>query len=286
MMRLVGGWEYLSKVFPRQWFHDFVIANPGSWHLLNVPPLGGCVLPVVAGTWMCSALAADRPVRYVVRFAFLAVTLICLSALQHLLTDFSDYRDFTAIFALMVAGLFFVLVASRLPRMRRTVLFVYAAGVALFNYVDLGVLHGRLHATADYAWRSQAVMERLLAMVRSGEVSRLEVRRAMVVLDDFFPLEQFYLEALDHLGMKITVVRATPFCSGGNEVVKRSAEGCEGFLLVWHARQCRSPEPGRLPGVVGRAYGPICSDPKAEFTDRSATEVAVDAPHATFVRSW
>src|SRR5262249_61287500 len=107
-------WGYLTTAYPSQWVLSFVRGTGRSWYLVDLPPLGGLALPILAATWLCSAAAVPgRALRYLLHLGALVALLLALSALQHVLTDFSDSPDFTMIFPLTRARFPFVLRASR-----------------------------------------------------------------------------------------------------------------------------------------------------------------------------
>ena len=160
-------WMFLTTRFPKEIYRSFLVGRPKQWFLLlDVSSLGGFVLPVVGAMWIFSTLAfPGRKLRYIVHLLLLAGMLVGLSVMQHLVTDFCSYRDFTLIIALMVAGLVFVLRASRLSGIRAVMTWTFIVFVSLYNFVDLHSLRGRTYGAPDYAPRSQAVLESVLSEI-------------------------------------------------------------------------------------------------------------------------
>jgi hypothetical protein len=203
-----------------------------------------------------------------------------VAVLQHLLTDFMDYRDLTLIFSLLTTGLLFVLRGARLgPRLQRLVV-ACAFAIAAFNYVDLGNLHGRIHGTGDYAHLSQSTMGGLTRFLQRDRARRLGVARIHVVLDSFFPLQSFYMSDLQRYAIPIEVADADAFCANPEAIVESaSSVGCESFLLVMDTRRCAvggSGEEKSGPRVAGHVYSSTCGDDAARWTNRSRVAIAVD----------
>src|SRR5262249_18624544 len=71
-------------------FERFVRSTPGgSWLLLNVPPLGGLQLPILAACWLASWVALrGRRLRFVLGLVVLVVALGVATLAQHLAADF------------------------------------------------------------------------------------------------------------------------------------------------------------------------------------------------------
>jgi hypothetical protein len=272
-------WPFLVHQFPGSFYHHVFIENGGSWTFLNIAPLGGWIGPLVAGGWILSAWSLrGHRLRCVLYFLSFLIVVSALAIVQHLLTDFSDYRDLTPIIALLISSLFFVFRLPRSGRGLRVVAACYAVAIAVFNYVDLGNLHGKVHSTADYAYVSQQTMERLVAYLERRPPLDLGVSRIYVVLDDFFPLKPFYLKNVERYGIPVVPIDAKNFCTDqGTAVETASAARCDGFLLVTHAQRC----PGSGPSddgarIRGDLYKSICGRPGAGLLDRGKVPIGLE----------
>jgi hypothetical protein len=279
--KLRNNWSYLTSAFPGNWFRLFFVESPGTWALLNIPPLAGPVVPALVGSWILSAWTLPgRRLRYALHLGVFSAAMFAVAGLQHLLTDFGDYRDLTLIFSLLTTGLLFVLRGARLgPRLQWLVL-ASAFAIAGFNYVDLGNLHGRIHGSGDYARLSQSTMEGLTRFLQLDGPQRLGVARIHVVLDSVFPLQGFYMSDLQRYAIPIEVVDANSFCADPEAIVESaSSVGCESFLLVTDTRRCAGRVSGdgkSGPRVAGYVYSSICGDDAARWTKRSRVAIAVD----------
>jgi hypothetical protein len=274
-------WSYLVSMFPRSWFRLFVVKSPGTWSFLNIPPLGGLVVPVVAGTWILSAWSLlGRRLRYLLYLLSFASALLALAVMQHLVTDFAEYRDLLPIFALMVAGLLFVFRAPRLGLGLKLAAVSCAVAVAVFNYVDLAKLHGKIHGTSDYAHLSQQTMEGLAQFLKRRSPEEIGVARIHVVLDSFFPLGSFYLKDLERYAVPIHVIDAKDFCADqGRTVEAASSMACDAFLLVTHSKRCPAPAAADGEGlsrVRGYVHSSICGRLEAGLLDRSKALITID----------
>ena len=281
-----GNWRYLVGAYPGSYFHQLYVDNGGSWVFVNIPPLGGRLVPLVVGAWVLSALTLrGRRLRYLGWFVALVAGLLALAILQHLLTDFADYRDLTAIWTLLVSSLLFVFRAPRCGRYVRAIALGYAVGFAVFNFVDLGKLQGKVHNSGEYAHVSQRTMERLARYLKRQPPESVGVTRIHVVLDSIFPLKPLYLETLARYGVPIEVVDGAKFCEAPAETVeKASAAGCDGFLFVTDSKRCvKQTPPGGDPGwtIQGERYGGICGRPEAGLQDRARVPVPLGGDGAS-----
>ena len=277
--KMQKNWAYLTSSFPHAYYHQLFIENGGSWPFLNIPPLGGLVVPLMAGGWLLAVWSmAGRRLRCLLYVVAFVLALLTLAIFQHLLTDFTDYRNLTPIIALLVTGLLFVFRAPRSGRVLQLVALCYAVAVAVFNYVDLANLHGKLHSTPDYAPFSQQTMEGLVRYLKHRSPTELGVTRIHVVLDSFFPLKPYYLKELARYGVPIEPIDEDQFCADQAGVLERaSAAGCEPFLVVTHTKRCRGRDPAaRTARVDGRLYGSICGSPTAGLPDRPVVPIAID----------
>jgi hypothetical protein len=253
------------RSFPKVWFRLFCVSNPGSWHLLNLPPLGGLVLPLTAGAYVLSCVALrGRRRRYALYcLAFLTGCLL-LSVAQRILAGFQDYRDFTFVFAILVGGLSFLFRIPRLAGVLRVVAVVYAVAFGAYNWVDLGNLHGKVHRSADFAYRSQAVLEEVRALLRAGSLESLGAVRVYVVIEKVVPIELLYLP---HFGSRarVLVVRAEKFCADPDAAFAEAArEGCGGFVFAGNGAYCPNARssrnfPRERPWAL--LFGSVCGRP-------------------------
>jgi hypothetical protein len=260
--RMRDNWGYLTATYPLLWMRSFVLDTRRSWYLVDLPPLGGLALPILAATWLCSAVAVPgRAVRYLLHLGALAALLLALSGFQHVLTDFSDYRDLTMIFALTVAGFLFVFRASRLEGTRKRLAWGLAVAIALYNYADVTQLRGRTHLSYDYAPHSQAVLERVRSLSRQLGRQPFGAARVYVVLDQFVSTERLYLEAFRRRGLPVSVVRTSTYCPNKvAAIVQAAAEDCEAFLWFEDAESCEFPP--WQPSVRGMLFTSACNGPE------------------------
>ena len=277
--KLEKSWNYLTSTYASLWFRVFFLENGGDWHMLNVPPLAGLLVPLVSGSWFLSFWSFRRRcMRYLIYLGVFGVLTLVLSVSQLLLTDFQHKRSFTVIFALMIAGFSFVLRVPRLGWKLKLLAVSYAVAFGIYNYVDLAVLRGKVYGTEDHAHRSQQSMEAIAALLARGEASRLGAGRIYVVVDKFFPLQSFYLEALKRYRVPIHVVEAKKFCSDRAAVEQAaSVAGCAGFLLVAHSKQCRDwrAPAGESAGraINGDLYESLCG--KSAERDRERCRISI-----------
>lgn len=279
--KMQKNWSFLVNAFPRSYYHQLFIDNGGSWPFLNIPPLGGLVVPLVAGAWVLAAWSMrGRRLRYLLYFVAFVSVLLALAVLQHLLTDFADYRDLTPIYALLVAGLLFIFRAPGAGRGLRIVAVCYAVAVAAYNWADLAKLHGKMHITADYAPLSYQTMDALAGFLKQRSPEEIGAKRIHVALDGFFPLQSFYMKELARYGVPIHAIDAKEFCADqGKAVEAASSAGCEAFLLVTHTKRCpaRDETDGAHPSRVrGHLYRSVCGRPGAGVRDREEVSLAID----------
>src|SRR5262245_3627800 len=165
--KMGSNWTFLVHSYPGSYYYQLFISNgEGSLAFLSIPPLGGLFGPVGVGAWFLSAWSLGRRWwRYVAYFVSFVIALLVLAVAQHLLTDFMDYRDVIPIFALLVASLLFVFRLPRSGRFLRLVAICYAVAIAVFNYVDLGNLHGRTYS-AEQAYICQQTTDSWVAYLK------------------------------------------------------------------------------------------------------------------------
>jgi len=274
-------WQHLKSPFLHAWYSTFVTGGPPSWHLLSVPPLGGLTLPVAALSWVFSCWALPgRRLRAALLFASFGVLLCLLTAAVHLVTDFDDRRDLTAVYAVLVAGLLFALRAFALEGRSRFVAVAVAVGICIYNYVDVGRLEGHLYGgPPDRAPISQHAMEALRVLLRKQDVRVTKFRSVYVVVDEIFPLETLYVDSLQRqYGVRMRVVRAPDYCKDeGAAIARILAEECDELLVVSDARYCSQGGAG-AGGVTGVRYLPVCADPQMRGPNRPSLRVELRAP--------
>jgi len=276
-------WPRLTSSFPRVWYSAFVIGAPPSWHLLSVPPLGGLVLPLAGLSWVLSCWAVPgRRLRAALVFASSGVFLCVLSAATHLVTDFEDRRDLTAVYALLVAGLLFALRAFALEGKSRFVAVAVAVGISVYNYVDVGRLQGQQYGgPPDRAPISQHTMETLGAFLGKQDVTVTKGRSVYVVVDEIFPLESLFVDSLQRrYSVRMRTIRAPDYCKDEAAAVARIlAEECGDLLIVSDTRHC-SPGVGQggagAGGVTGVRYLPVCQDPRMGGPNRPSQKLELE----------
>jgi hypothetical protein len=137
-------WTFLTGGFPPLFIRMFFRESAGSWHLLDVPPLGGPTPWLVVGSWIATLLALGRQgVGYAMRLAVLALGLIALTALQHVVTGFENYRDMMLVIGLVTTSVGVVPLIARMDARRGVLLAGWALVVAACNWTDVTALAGR-----------------------------------------------------------------------------------------------------------------------------------------------
>ena len=211
LVKVSENWDHLWNYFPLDFVQMFFRESVGSWHLLNIPPLGGLLGPIVLANWVVTAVAMGRRgVVYGARLVVLGTCLVVLTALQHVLTDFANYRDMTLLLGMMTPGVGFVLLAPGAHAVLRPVLIGYGVAVAAYGYIDVAQLAGRRYAVPEYAPAQQAAMEALRQFWRHREGLRGAVVDAVVT--EPFPLERLYEDAAREHGITLRFVAADAFC--------------------------------------------------------------------------
>jgi hypothetical protein len=202
--------------------------------------LGGLVGPTIATSWIVSAVALGRPgVRYAGGLAVLGVCLAVLTALQHVVTGFEDYRDMMLVVGLATAGIGFVLALPDVRPPVRAALVAYGIVVAAYGYVDVGSLVGRHYGVRDYAPNEQAVAEAVRRYWRSDDGARLRDTALVVVVDAHFPLERLYLAAAREHGIALQFAWAIDVCADPRTAIgKMAANGCCRFEVAMRVGTC------------------------------------------------
>jgi hypothetical protein len=280
MVHVRDNWRYLSTAFPRVRFREFVQECPGSWFLLNTPPLARWALPIMGATWLVSALTIPgRMLRYLGLLLFMIGELLLLTVAQHLLTDFSDYRDYPLVHAATVAGLLFAIRSTCQPGWRGRCAAALALAVACYNWGDVTALRGKRFNYYDYAPRAQEAFERLRGLAGSERFRSWGATRVVVVGEDFIPLEGPYRAVLRRDGIEVRLVKLTDYCSGPEVAVQNAADSaCQAFLVVVPETACNAaipiPQREAKPGLTARLYRSVCS--RAEPAPRLSEPVALD----------
>lgn len=219
--KILGNWAFLTgpfrSVVVRTFFHD----SPGSWHLLNVPPLGGYLPYIVCANWVVTAVAMGwRGPVYVLRLAVLCACLVVLTALQHLVTGFENYRDMTIVLGMMMSGLGFVFLIPRVRPALRVFLTAYALAASAYCYADIAVIAGKHYGVREYASDSQATTENLRRFWRRDE--RLRGAIVHTVIGPSFPLGLVYKAAAQRHGIELRFLEYDDFCRDPSAVVARA----------------------------------------------------------------
>lgn len=219
--KVIGNWGFVRGAFPAVFVQIFFRESPGSWHLLDIAPLGGWVPHVIVANWLVSAVALGRRgLAYVGHLVALAACLLLLTLLQHLVTGFESYRDMTLILGLVTPGIAFVLAAPRARPAGRALLVGWAIAVAAYGWADVPAMAGRHYGVLEYAPRMQAGMEALRRFWRRDGEHRLDGAVVGVVDIGHFPLGPLYVEAARAHGIEIRFLDAEKFCADPNAVVR------------------------------------------------------------------
>jgi hypothetical protein len=280
VVHIRNNWRYLSTAFPRVRFREFVQECPGSWFLMNIPPLGGWALPIMGATWVASALTLPgRMLRYLGMLLFMIGELLLLTVAQHLLTEFSDYRDYPLIHAATVAGLLFAFRGAYQQGWRGRFAAALALAVACYNWGDMMALRGKRFNYYDYAPRAQEAFEQLRDLAGSEHFRSWGATRVVVVGEDFIPLEGPYRAVLRRDGIEVRLVKLTDYCSNPEVAVQNAADAaCQAFLVVVPAAACNDavpiPQREAKPGLTARLYHSVCG--RADPAPRSSEPVTLD----------
>jgi hypothetical protein len=229
------------RVAYQRWY----VQNQGSWHLVDLAPLGGPSVALLSAMWVCSWIVAPRRAGATTAcmVGFVAL-LAALSFLEHVVADSADYRDFPFVFAVTAAGLLFVLRAPALSGTRAPIAWVAAALVAAVNFGDVALLAGHRHTSADYAPQEVALFEALRRHDESAEHGWQELgasRLVVTVADTLVPIRGPYLDLLTARGFKVTTASMLAFCQNRDDVVRAAAKAsCEPFLLAFPLAACRT----------------------------------------------
>ena len=244
-------------------YRRWCVVNQGSWHLVDLAPLGGPSLRLLAAMWVCSWIAAPRRVAPVTAYMIGFIALLGgLSFLQHVVTDPSDYRDFPFVFAVTAAGLLFVLRAPALSGAPAAVAWGVAALVAAVNFGDVAQLAGHRYLSIDYAPQEVAFFEALRHETAGHGSQDLGASRLVVtVADTFVPIRGLYLDLLRARGFTVTTASTFTFWGDRDDVVRAAANvGCDPFLLVYPLTACSSDRTAdEQDQVVVQRYDEPCS---------------------------
>jgi hypothetical protein len=231
-------------------YQRWYVQNQGSWHLVDLAPLGGPTLWLLAAMWAASWIVAPRRALVVTAYmlGFLAL-LGALSLLEHVITDPADYRDFTFVFAVTAAGLLFILRAPVLRGLGGAVAWAVAILVAIVNFGDVALLAGHRYMSLDYAPEEVFVLDALRRETGSHRTEQLGTSLLVVTVADtpMVPMRQLYVELLKARGFTIIPIPTAEFCRNRDEVVGKVKAGCRPFLLAFPLPSCGHEK--ALPGL-------------------------------------
>lgn len=212
--KVIENWGFLTGGFGPMFVRMFFVVSPGSWHLLNIAPLGGHLAEIVAADWVVTALALGRRACvYVGGLVVLFTGLALLTGLQHLVTGFESYRDMMLVLGMVTPGVGFVLLTPRARPLARVLLVGWAAAVATYSYADVAELAGKRYAVVENAPVAQAAMEVLRGFWwRVGE-HRLDGAAVGVVVPAPFRISPLYVEAARAHGIALRFLDPNAFCA-------------------------------------------------------------------------
>jgi hypothetical protein len=243
-------------------YQRWCIQNQASWHLVDLAPLGGPSLRLVAAMWACSWIAAPRRALVVTAYMVGFVALFSgLSVLEHVVTDPADYRDFPLVFAVTAAGLLFILRAPALRGVRAAVAWGLAIVVAAVNFGDVPLLAGHRHASVDYAPQEVSVLEALRQATAAHSKEELGASVLAVTVADtpLVPIGKLYVDLFSARGFTMVPISTGEFCRDRDEVIRKMSGRCQPFLLAYPLPVCgleaAYPE---LRGVIVLRYDGPC----------------------------
>jgi hypothetical protein len=241
--KVVLHWANLTGPFFPQFVETFFRRSQGSWHLLNLAPLGALVAPIVAANWLVTATSLGRRgLAFVGALAALAACLVVLTAMQHLVTGFENYRDMTLLLALTTVGIGFVLRIPEVGAVPRVLLIAYALAVAAYQYVDVGELAGKHYMVDQYAPNEQATMEALRDYWRHDGGEHLRDTAVRVVVPMRFPLEHLYTHAATEHRITLSFMPAIEFCPNVAAALEKTATGyCGRIAFAMRGNTCGTP---------------------------------------------
>jgi hypothetical protein len=222
-------------------YERWYLQNQGSWHLVDLAPLGGPSIRLLTAMWICSWFVAPR--RALVVTAYMTGFILLfggLSLLEHVVTDPADYRDFPFVFAVTAAGLLFILRAPALRGMRAAVAWGTAIVVAAVNFGDVTLLAGHRHASADYAPEEVSVLDALRRLTATHGKEELGSSLLAVIVADspLVPIAKLYVEVFSARGFTIVPISISEFCRGRDEVIRKNSAACQPFLLAYPLPAC------------------------------------------------
>ena len=193
-------------------YQRWVVQNQGSWHLVDLAPLGGPSVALLSAMWAGSWIVAPRRGAAMACMVGFVALLGALSLLEHVITDAADYRDFPFVFAVTAAGLLFILRAPALGGVHAALAWGLAIVVAAVNFGDVALLAGHRHASADYGPAEVGVLEALRRMTDHHGREDLGAARIVVPITDTatVPLRGLYTELLGRAGSRWSRSRRRP----------------------------------------------------------------------------
>lgn len=221
-------------------YQRWVVQNQGSWHLVDLAPLGGPSVALLSAMWAGSWIVAPRRGAAMACMVGFVALLGALSLLEHVITDAADYRDFPFVFAVTAAGLLFILRAPALGGVHAALAWGLAIVVAAVNFGDVALLAGHRHASADYGPAEVGVLEALRRMTDHHGREDLGAARIVVPITDTatVPLRGLYTELLRARGFTVVPQSTAAFCQDRDQVVRAASAGCEPFLLAYPVPSC------------------------------------------------
>jgi hypothetical protein len=280
-VKAAHNWQFLTGGFWPMAVRMFFRESPGSWHLLDVPPLAGPTPWLIVGSWVATVVALGRQgPGYVMRLGALALGLVTLTMLQHVVTGFENYRDMMLVIGLVTTSIGVVPLIARMDGRRRALLAVWSVVVAACNWTDVPALAGRHYGVKEYAPQAQAVAEDLRRYWRRDD-ARLRDEILVAIVPKPFPLEPLYQLAAGRHVIDLRFADQQRFCDDPAGIVDERLSGdCHAVAFAVAPGACsraieRLGWPAPPPGAtVLYAFSAACSG-AAPRARSSATVVSL-----------
>jgi len=271
--------RFLAPLLPAWWWWHRL--GP-SWLLIDLPPLGGPVLPALALMWACAWIVAPRGRRVTMHVALFLLGLGGLSVLQHVLAGPEDYRDFPLVVAASVAAIGFVLRAPALSGATAWIAWTVACVVAAVNFADVARLAGHRYETNDYAPREVAMLEAVRRMTARAP-DDVGAARLLVVHEDFVvPVRALYLDAFTARGFTVTPISADAFCADRDAALREAIHtDCSAFLLAASSTVCDRDAWDRTDASEILRYEATCPADRDDAPARWSAVALPDGPRPT-----
>jgi hypothetical protein len=282
-LKAAKNWTFLTGGFPPLFIRMFFRESAGSWHLLDIPPLGGPTPWLVVGSWIATVLALGRRgVGYVMRLAVLALGLVALTGLQHVVTGFENYRDMMLVIGLVTTSVAVVPLIARMDARRGGLLAVWSLAVAACNWTDVTALVGRHYDVSEYAPQAQALAERH-RLHRRRDDAGLRDAILVAIVPQPFPLAPLYQLAAHRHAIDLRIRDAQQFCDDPVATVDGTLSAdCHAVGFALAPSMCRGaierlgwPAPPDGSTAVMYAFSNACGAPAAR-TISSARAVPLD----------